>query len=656
MNEFLTQFHFLRPEALYLLLACPFIAWLLRQRHTTGNDWNRAIAPELLQHLSRDPGGRQKRRGLSRSLLLSGLTALAIVALAGPTWQQKSQPVVQVKDDMVVILDLSISMLATDVQPNRLTRTKQKLQDLLSLRTEGNTALIVFSGDTHVVTPLTDDTNTIAANLPALDPFMMPVIGSRPDLAVTQALNLLDQGKASSGRILMLTDGIEPHQQERIRDALGRDRVTLDILAVGTAHGGPIDLGERGYLKDQGSVVIPKTDLQRLQEVAGENGGAFSAITLNDDDLFTLDVDGSKRLKQMQQEGSDSIERNFDRWEDAGFWLLLMILPGILLAHRQGAFLVIFICLLPLQDLRADTAGLDTIPEASSNAASFWSQLWQTPDQKGQQLLKQQDYKAAAETFESTEHKAYAQYKAGQYQAATETLPPEGEQASSRVLYNRGNALAQQMQLEAAIEAYEKAIEADPDNDDARFNKKLLEEFLRQQQKQQSESQDQQGEQQEQNQDQQGDSGQNSDNSSSGSSQQNDESSQNQQGQSGNREQSPDQQSQADKQQDAQGNQQDDANDTDGQQGNQADEDQQQGDRESTQTRQQTPSDAKDSSESQQKPSNAMLDELSQEERQSFEQWMRRVPDDPGGLLRRKFEQQSRERNREQREEGEPLW
>lgn len=657
MSAFFSQFHFLRPEVLFLLLLCPLIAWLFRQHHRSGNDWSRSIAPELLVHLTRDPATKGGRRRFSQPWLVALLSALAILALAGPAWQQKPQPVAQVKDDLVVILDLSISMLATDVQPNRLTRTKQKLQDLLSLRKEGNTALIVFSGDSHVVTPLTDDTHTISANLPALDPFMMPVIGSRPDLAVIQAVELLNQGQATQGRIMMLTDGIEPHQEEVIREALDDARVSLSILAAGTTLGGPIDLNERGYLKNQGSVVIPKTDLDRLQAIAETNGGAFSAMTLDDDDLIALDVDGSRRMRQLKDQQESGIEQGFDRWEDAGFWLLLLIIPGVLIAHRQGAFVLALICLLPFEELRAEQAPEQ---EQQINTPSFWSTLWQTPDQRGQALLREQHYDAAADAFESAEHKAYALYKAGDFEQASETFPVTPDQASSRVHYNRGNALAQQQQFKQAIEAYEQAITLDPDNDDARFNKKLIEEFLEQQQNQNQDSQEGQEGQEgkdgqkndsqsdQQNSDSQNGDKQQSDSQPSGSS--SDQSStgqQNQQQDKANSEQSSDPQAQDGQEQDAG---QDKASEQQAGQGEQEDKENAQ-----SQT-QEVSGDTDQEPQDESGQSSAVLDDLSQEERQSFEQWMRRVPDDPGGLLRRKFEQQARERNREQREEGEPLW
>lgn len=626
MLDTFLQFHFLRPDWLWGLLLLPAF-WLARHlRSQRKTDWSKAIDEQLLSVLT--PSKAKEKRKQQDGLLICAL-ALAILGMSGPTWQQKPQPVQQISDDMVVILDLSLSMLATDNSPNRLTRVKQKLQDLLNLRTEGNTALIAFSGDSHVVTPLTDDIKTIQANLPALDPFMMPVIGSRPDLAITQAISLFQQAGSTHGRIILLTDGVEPHQIERINEQLSDTSLQLHVLAAGTKNGAPIDLPDRGYLKDGDQVVIPKTDFNALNQLASANNGMMVAITLTDDDLKRLDISGSQLVQTLKQ---DNPIQNalFDSWEDMGYLFLIAIIPLVLVAYRQGILIIAVILFLPSEE----------------SFAFGWDDLWRTPDQQAQMLLEQGQADKAATLFESPQHKAYAQYQSGNYSEAEKAYQAEADITAS---YNLANTLAKQQQFEAALAAYDRVLQQEPGHEDARFNKQIIEQILQAQQ-----SQSDQQSQDQQNQDQQNSQDNNSDNSENQEDKQN-SSQQNQQNQeqgNNNSEQNQGSQEQENQQQ----------NNADASTRNEDDKSQNEQDP-NTDKESQSKQDSIDKQQAEEQKqaeeqamAESMPNELSEEEKQSFEQWMRRVPDDPAGLLRRKFEQQARERNRTSREQGEPLW
>lgn len=625
MLDTFMQFHFLRPNWLILLLFLPVLWLLLKLKSARRQDWSNTIDKQLLTHLM--PTQSHRKTNQSKLVLICTM-ALSILAISGPTWKQKPQPVMQVSDDMVVILDLSLSMLANDVEPNRLTRMKHKLQDLLALRTEGNTALVAFSGDSHVVTPLTDDTKTILANLPALDPFMMPVIGSRPDLAINQAIELFKQAGSSQGRIILLTDGVERHQTERINDALSDTRFSLHILAVGTENGAPIDLPDRGYLKDGDQVVIAKTDLSRLEKLASKNNGNMASITLNDNDLIRLDISG-ERLTSALKQSQSSQERQFDTWEDQGYLLLLLIIPLVLFGYRQGALLLALLLIYPHEQVYA----------------FGWDDLWKTTDQQAQELMQEGDAEAAAELFLSQEHKAHAQYQAAQFEKA-EQIYRENKSASD--IYNLGNALAKQQKFEEALAAYNDVLATNPHHEDAAHNKQIIEQIMQQQQSSDQQNQDQQDAQQ-QNSDQQ----QSEQSSDQNEQDQQDQSSQNQNNESQSGSSGSDGQ---DQQQNSQSESKDESSDKQTQDQPQDDAQEQQDESQSEQDSLEQAQAEQESQSEQNAMAESMPQELSDEEKQSFEQWMRRVPDDPGGLLRRKFEQQARERNRTSREQGEPLW
>jgi Ca-activated chloride channel family protein len=621
----LAQFHFIRPQFLWLLLVLPVIAWLLRKTINTANNWQRYISATLLRHLTSASGVNSPKKSNSSWLII--LVALITLAAAGPTWKQKSQEIHQINDSLVIVLDLSISMLANDTAPSRLVRTKQKLQDLLTKRKEGNTALIAFSGDSHVVTPLTDDIQTISANLPALDPFLMPVVGARPDLAIAQAIDLLDQANISQGRIIMLTDGVSSAQAERITDALASTPHSLSILAAGTSEGGPIPIPERGYLKDQGTVVIPKTDFAQLAALASASNGQMYAMSLDERDLDAIDASGALRIKNVEakQQKQSAL---FDQWEDMGYLLMLLILPLSLFAYRQGAVLLVVLFL--------------SFPHEQAEAFD-WRDLWQTKDQQGQAAFDAGDAKTAAELFQSPPHKAQSFYQTGDYENAEKLYADalaNKALTNPDLIYNLANTQAKLGKYEDALTNYEKALGEDPNHEDAAHNKAIVEQLLNQQQQQDgengenadNESTDQQSQSQQDSDQKQGENQNNDNAESQNSDQQNPEQSEQQN--------SDPNQEQQDANQNSQGNDSEQESEDASSQAQQAEASEQNEEQESQYAEQVAPE----------------LDALSDEEQQSYEQWMRRVPDDPSGLLRRKFEYQARERSRTENEAGEPLW
>ena len=164
-------------------------------------------------------------------------------------WEKLPQPVQKREDALVIVLDLSLSMFAPDHEPSRLDLAKRKLRDILSLREEGQTALVVYAGDAHTVTPLTDDVVTIAALVPSLSPNIMPLFGSNPMLAIDAAIKLLDDVEANRGKILLMTDGISGFDQESLITAqIKSTDYELLVMGIGTEEGAPIRTNDGNLL------------------------------------------------------------------------------------------------------------------------------------------------------------------------------------------------------------------------------------------------------------------------------------------------------------------------------------------------------------------------------------------------------------------------
>ena len=584
MQEALADFHFLRPEWFYLVIPAILLFLMFRLRQRMGSNWMSAIDPALLPYLIDTSEQKSTRNPLILALIA---WLIAIVALAGPVWQKTPQPVHEREDALVILLDLTRSMYATDVKPNRLVRARRKLLDLLKRRNEGVTGLIVYSGDAHTVSPLTDDAKTIAEMIPAVAPEIMPAPGSHLAPAIDQAIKLFGDANVSSGRILVITDEIRDIADSQAIARDNRIAFPISVMSVGTEEGAPIMADafyrEGGFLKDQfGTLVIPKVNQSAIRDFATLAAGRYSPMTLTDEDLdYLLAEEIIQDLDEFR-----TLERDFDVWFEEGPWLLLILLPLAALAFRRGWLWVI-----PLAIFQPEPA-----------TASLWDDLWKTRDQQAVEAMRQGDPTAAASLFEDADWKGAAQYKSEDFSGAANSFSTGVENlASSDSKYNLGNALAKLGNYDTALQAYEESLALDPTNEDAAFNKELIEKLLESEQ-----SQNNQGE--------QGDQSESSDESDQG--EQNQDQNQNQEQQQS--DQASDQDSDEQQEQDSENAEQSDE------------------EREQDQASQQQQMAEEDAS------------PLEDEERQALQQWLRRVPDDPGGLLRRKFEMQYSDRLKKQ--------
>jgi len=166
----MTDFHFIRPLwllAIFLLIAA---LYLLKRLRVSQSGWDKILPQHLAQILITTPTANKNNKAQSKplSLLPAGIIGvLTIIALAGPTWQKLPQPVFKVNQGSVLIMDMSYSMYATDITPNRLTRARYKAIDLLNGLTEGEVGLVAYAGDAFTISPLTEDTNNIKLLLPS---------------------------------------------------------------------------------------------------------------------------------------------------------------------------------------------------------------------------------------------------------------------------------------------------------------------------------------------------------------------------------------------------------------------------------------------------------------------------------------------------------
>jgi Ca-activated chloride channel family protein len=594
------EFHFLRPEWLLALPVIVAMTWVLARRRLAPGSWQSVVEPALVPYVlaTGQVQGLTYRWWLA---LLGGI--LAALALAGPSWQRVEQPVFRSEQAMVIALDLSRSMDAQDLVPSRLTRARLKILDILERRSSGQTALVVYSSNAFTVTPLTTDADTVAALVNSLSTDIMPSRGSYPVAAIEKGRQLLEQAGVALGEVLLITDGGSSAAAERAAEELRSAGYQLSVLAVGTPDGAPIPRAGGGFVTDRsGNIAVPRLESSALQRLAAHGGGRFAVMTSDDQDIDALLSD------VVASEGGSDESLATDQWQEEGPWLLLLLVPLAALAFRKGLVLTLLVFMLPV---------------AEPAHALSWKALWLTPDQQAQQLLEEGAAADAARLFEDQRWRAVANYRAGDYGGSAAGF---GELDDADSLYNLGNALARMGEFEAAIAAYDDVIEADPNNEDALYNRDLLQDMLEQQQDSEGGEQGNQ---------------ENASDSGGGAQQSEGASQSDQAGQEG---QSGDPGAEGE---------QGESSVRDEEAASQEDlEAMQQELERAAQEAQQQAAEAQDQQGMTQEEAQAMR--RAQEQQQAMEQWLRRIPDDPGGLLRRKFRYQYQRQGRDQ--DGNNLW
>ncbi len=595
----LANFHWLRPDWLWALPLIGLMTYALARRQLAPGSWQSIIDPALAPYIL----SRAQIKGLSYRwwlILIGGV--LAVTALAGPSWNRVEQPVFRSEQAIVIALDLSRSMDAQDLTPSRLTRARLKILDILDARQSGQTALVVYSSNAFTVTPLTTDADTVAALVNSLSTDIMPSRGSYPVAAIRKSQTLLEQAGVAYGEVLLITDGGTSPAAERAAADLQSAGYSLSVLGVGTSQGAPIPRAGGGFVTDRsGNIVVPRIEETALRSLAAAGGGRFALLSADDSDINTL-LSGEVGIASASDESLAT-----DLWQEEGPWLLLLLVPMAAMAFRRGLVLVLLLFLLPV---------------AEPVYAFGWEDLWLTSDQQAQRELDEGNAMEAGELFEDPVWQAVAKYRAAEYGPSAAGF---GNQEDIENLYNLGNALARLGEIETAIDAYEQVLEVDPDMEDAIYNRDLLKDLI------------------EQNQDAQGGEQGNQDASESGGGGQQSEG-QSQSDQSG--------EEAATGEQGAEG-QQGESSVRDQDNVNQEDFDAIQAELErAAQEAQQQSGEAQESEGMSQADAEQMR--RAQEQRQAMEQWLRRIPNDPGGLLRRKFRYQYQRQGKDQ--DGNNLW
>jgi len=301
------QFHFLRPHWLFLLPLAAGLVWAIMRRNDSQRKWRKLLAPHLLKALLVN---QQSGKHIRPITLLAIIFLLGIVALAGPTWHQQPSPFAQDSASLVIVLKVTPSMLTEDVQPSRLQRAVQKIQDVLAQRTGTRTALIAYSGSAHLVMPLTRDASIINSFASELHPNILPRDGDNPSAALTLAAKqLFDAGE--KGSVLWIGDALAAAEVSRLR---AEERSSIaSLVMLGTVGQDP-DSQEHRELKKAASTLRAKLEFITPDE--------------RDIDVITAHVERDFISVLDTEEGV--------HWQDEGYWLLFPLIMLALFWFRSG--------------------------------------------------------------------------------------------------------------------------------------------------------------------------------------------------------------------------------------------------------------------------------------------------------------------------------
>lgn len=301
----IANFHFLRPWWLLMLLPLLGLALALWRQKPQLQAWSAICDAHLLEHLLQKKGSGQRRGSLS-CLIISIL--LMIISSAGPVWYKLPVATYKPVQPRVLVLDMSENMLESDLSPNRLSRAKFKLRDLFAHKDIGQFALVAFTGEPFVVSPLTDDGHTIASLLSSLTPDIMPVNGQNLSSALDEASKLIKQAGYTYGQLLVLTADSPSTQAIALAKKLAQSGITSSIMPV-KADKKLNPLYQRFAQAGEGQLLTYTSDSSDLNQWI--NAPANKQFTLSKNDDIPL-------------------------WRDEGRWFLIPALLLLVPVFRRG--------------------------------------------------------------------------------------------------------------------------------------------------------------------------------------------------------------------------------------------------------------------------------------------------------------------------------
>ncbi len=454
------SFRFLDPQWLWLLPLAVWLPWLVRRFHRRNSPWIRLCDPRLLARMCTDRGADGSGRWLA--IVLTLLLVLSILAAAGPSWRKESYPLMESGSARVLVLDLSRRMLVEDLKPDRFEQSLALIRALLAEDYEGETGMVVYAGAAFVVAPLSHDVSTLLSFLDALHPETMPLEGTRIDLGIDSAQQLLEASVAGRGHIIVISTGSDDVDRtvDMARRAAGQGH-RVSVLAVGTAEGGPLrDQGGNLQRDAEGRFVVARTRFDQLERIATVGDGSFVRLTDSVQagpalqSSATLEDNAVAQLRQDEDRAAAN---------DGALVVWLMLPLALLLFRRNALWILLMAVLVPLDN------------PALAQAPQHW---WQHGEQRAMAAYRDGNYAEALTHSNNPLLVGAAYYRLGEYSEALQQFTLDD---SAHGWYNRGNTHARLGQFPEALSAYQQSLARYPGHTAAALNLGMVERFLDQQ-------------------------------------------------------------------------------------------------------------------------------------------------------------------------------
>lgn len=329
------MFRFAYPEYLFLLISIPimivaFIIYSLKKRRDIELFGDKALVAELMPNASR------VRPAVKFSILMIALTFL-VIGLARPQFGMQEQTIKRQGIEVMIALDISNSMLAEDVFPNRLDRAKQIISRLIDQMPDDKIGMVVFAGDAFVQLPITADNVSAKMFLDNINPSLIKTQGTAIGAAINTSMKAFGGESEASRAIILITDG-EDHEDNALQEAkkASDSGVQIYVVGIGKPEGAPIPVpGTMAYHKDrQGNVVISHLNEDMCREIASEAKGVYVRADNSNNVTKTI----SKELDQLAKSEIESqmyVEYNEQYQSFVLIGLLLLIIDFFILNRKN---------------------------------------------------------------------------------------------------------------------------------------------------------------------------------------------------------------------------------------------------------------------------------------------------------------------------------